>query len=260
MPDKQEHVPGMLCWAELATSDEKAALRFYGSLLGWKDNPLPMGPGSFYHMQQVRGLDAAAISQQQEAERQQGIPAHWTLHFAVASADDAARKATQAGGRVLAGPMDVFDAGRMAVLQDTEGAVFAVWQARSHIGARVMSEPGAITWGELMSNNPQGAVAFYTATLPVQAEKMPGPMDYTLFKAGGKESVGMMRITPEMGPMPPCWMVYFYVADVDASAKKATSLRGKVLKPAGDIPSVGRFAVLQDPQGAVFCIFKSTMA
>lgn len=260
MPEVSSHPPGMLCWVELSTPDERAALRFYSGLFGWTDNPQPMGPGYFYHIQQVRGLDAAALYQQSQEEKQQGIPPHWTLYFATESADAAAQRATQAGGAVLAGPMDVFDAGRMAAIRDPQGAIFAVWQPGRHVGYRIVGEPGAIAWGELLTTSPQSAAEFYCTVLGVQASRMPGPMDYTLLKAGGKESAGIMAISPEMGPVPPSWMAYFTVADADASVARARSLGGSLLMGPRDIPSIGRFAVLQDPQGAVFCVFRSTMA
>ena len=66
----------------------------------------------------------------------------------------------------------------------------------------------------------------------------------------------MYQITPEMGPMPPNWMIYFAVDDCDAMAQKTTDLGGRVLKPAEDIPTIGRFAILQDPQSAAFAIIK----
>lgn len=120
-----------------------------------------------------------------------------------------------------------------------------------------MSEPGAVTWNEVMTTDPKGASAFYSKTLGVSASEVPG-MDYTMMRVGGQDAAGVMKITPEMGPVPPHWMVYFAVADVDASVKKAQSLGGKQLMPPRDIPGQGRFAVLQDPQGAVFAIFKSS--
>ncbi|MBI4338277.1 MAG: VOC family protein [Chloroflexi bacterium] len=256
MAEVTKHLQGMPCWVELATTDEKAALRFYSALFGWKDNPQPMGPGSFCHMQQVRGLEAAAIYQQGEEEKKQRVPPHWTTYLAVTSADETAKKAKQAGGKVLVEPFDVFNTGRMAMVQDPQGAVFGLWQAKQHIGYRIVSEPGALTWNELLTTDPGKATAFYTSVLGVSAARMPGPMDYTILKAAGKDAAGVMQITPEMGPIPPNWFVYFMVADVDASAKQVQSLSGRVLVAPRDIPGVGRFATVQDGQGAVFGIFK----
>ena len=84
------------------------------------------------------------------------------------------------------------------------------------------------------------------------------PMDYKMLKAEGTEVLGVMQITPEMGNFPPYWQIYFAVADVDATVAKARYLGASVMVEATDIPDIGRFAILFDPQGAVFSIFKGS--
>ncbi len=154
--------------------------------------------------------------------------------------------------------MDVFDAGRMAYIQDRQGAMFAVWQPKEHIGVRIKNETGALIWNELMTTDPEDATRFYIGLLGMGSSKMPGPMDYTLLNVGGIDVAGMMAIGEEMGQVPPHWTVYFGVDDADATAKKAESLGGSIIMPAMDIPEIGRFAGLQDPQGAMFSIFQPT--
>jgi len=255
MPEVSSHAPGTPSWFELSTTDEKGALDFYGALFGWVDDPQPMGEETVYHMQKLNGLEAAAIYQQQAEERNQGVPAHWNTYFTVTNTDEVVAKVEQAKGTVLFGPMDVFTAGRMAMLQDRQGGAFAVWQPQDHIGCRVKGEPGAIAWNELVTTDAKDAVDFYGSLLGVESAPMEGPMEYTMLKVSGADVAGVMQITEEMGPVPPNWMVYFTVANVDDTAKKAESL-GAVLLVAGmDIPGVGRFATIQDPQGAVFGIF-----
>lgn len=256
MPEVTKHAPGAPSYAELSTTDEKAALAFYGTLFDWTDDPQPMGPDVFYHMQTLKGLPVAALYQQGEEERSQNIPAHWRVYFTVDNVDQTIEKAKSVGGSVVFGPMDVFDAGRMVMLKDPQGAIFACWQPKEHIGARLMRETGAIIWNELMTTDAPAAVEFYKQTLGIDTGKMPGPMDYSLVKAGGDDVAGIMAITPEMGPVPPHWGVYFGVVDVDATLEKAKSLGGNVLVSPQDIPEIGRFAVLQDPQSAAFSIFK----
>ena len=112
-----------------------------------------MGPNQLYHLMQLRGLDAAAIAELGEEEKKQHVPPHWQTYITVTSVDEAAKRAQQAGGKVLFGPTDVFDAGRMAMVQDPQGAIFAVWQPKQHIGCRVANEPGAITWNELLTTD-----------------------------------------------------------------------------------------------------------
>ena len=258
MPEITGYPQGTPSWAELATTDEAGALAFYSALLGWEDDPQPMGPDWFYHMQRLKGLEAAALYEQSPEEKAQGVPAHWRTYFTVTNADDAVERARAAGGSVVFGPMDVFEAGRTCMLMDPQGAMFSVWQPNQHIGSRIKYETGAIMWNELLASDAQAAAQFYTTvfgTESVQGGAGPAPMEHIELKAGGDSVAGIMTITPEMGPVPPQWWVYFGVDDVDASAKQAESLGGKVIAGPADIPGVGRFAALLDPQGAGLNIF-----
>ncbi len=81
-------------------------------------------------------------------------------------------------------------------------------------------------------------------------------MTYTSFTNGERPAGGMYEPPPEMGNAPPHWLVYFAVDDTDAKAKKAGELGAKTIAPPCDIPGTGRFAILQDPQGAAFAIIK----
>ncbi len=260
MPEVKKHPQGEPCWAELATSDEKGALKFYSGLFGWKDEAQSMGPDmGMYHMQKLGKLTAAALYKMGPQEK--GFPPHWRLYFAVDSADATAKKIKSAGGKVVMEPMEVMDAGRMVAAQDPSGAYVSFWQAGKHIGTTVSNEPGAPIWGELMARGVKKALPFYKAVLGV--EVAPAPMsgiDYNLFKLGGTDVTGVagaMEMPKEVPAMVPSyWNVYFQVTNCDASVKKATTLGGKVFVPAMDIPNVGRFAALSDPQGASFSILQ----
>jgi hypothetical protein len=120
---------------------------------------------------------------------------------------------------------------------------------------------GKFVWYELMTTDTAAAETFYGSVVGWTPRKMDmGEMTYTLFNVPGTErSVGgLMTIPDELKSMgvPPNWTGYVYVDDVDASAKAFTDNGGSVRRPPTDIPSVGRFAVVADPQGAVIIIFK----
>ena len=117
--------------------------------------------------------------------------------------------------------------------------------------------PGFLCWNELGTNDPDKAGQFYSNVFGWARQAFPGPIEYTLFNNGDRGVGGMYKITPEMGPIPPHWLVYFAVDDCDAKVQKATELGAQVMKPAEDIPGVGRFAILIDPQGAAFAIIKT---
>ncbi len=262
MPEVTSHAPGAPSWAELSTTDESGALAFYGALFGWADDPQEMGPEWYYHLQKLNGLEAASIYLQGEEERSQNIPPHWNIYFTVASVDDTTETVKQNGGNVVFGPMDVFEAGRMAFCQDPQGAYFAIWQANQHIGCRIKGESGAMCWNELLTTDSAAAIDFYSAVLGMEQGEVMGPMEYAMLKAGGTEVAGVMQITPEMGEFPPHWSVYFGANDVAATVEQAQSLGAAVYVPPTDIipvegqPAIGRFAALSDPQGAAFSIFQ----
>ncbi len=250
------HAPGTFCWPELATSDYAGAKRFYTALFGWTVNERDMGGGEMYAMLKLNGLDACALYKMRKEEASQGVPPHWNSYVSVTSADEAAAKAKQLGATVIMDPFDVFDVGRMAAIKDPTGAVFFVWQAKKHAGVGVLDEPGSLCWTELMTRDTAKAGKFYTQLIGWGSEEMPvGPMKYTIFKRGDKQAGGMMAITPDMGPLPSHWLVYFAAKDCDASTKKATGLGAKAVVPPRDIPNIGRFSVLEDPQGAHFALF-----
>ena len=256
MPEITKYAQGTPSWVELSTTEDTEALKFYGSLFGWVDDPQEMGPGSIYHMQQLGGLPAAAIYKMGDEEKIQNVPPHWKTYFTVTSSDETAEQAKEKGGSVLAGPFDVFTAGRMALLKDPQGAVFAIWEPNEHIGSRVKDDPGAFTWNELLTSDSKAALTFYSALFGVETPTLSDPMPYNMLRVDGKNVAGVRDITGEMGPIPPHWGVYFATNDVDESLKQAISLGGKVLFGPLDVPTVGRFAVLQDPQGASFSVFK----
>jgi uncharacterized protein len=118
----------------------------------------------------------------------------------------------------------------------------------------VYSTPGAVSWTELSTSNPQGATAFYGALLGWTFETMADAgSPYTVIKTADGTSIGgVMPPPPDAGPMPTAWGPYMTVASADETASRCAALGGKVLAGPMDIPTVGRFAVLQDPQGAVF--------
>lgn len=258
MSEVSYHKEGLPCWVDLSARDDDAARAFYGALFGWKDEPMSIDPDLCYHIAKIRGLDVAAIYQQSDEEKQMEVPSHWRTYFAVASAYQTADKARKAGGKVLLEPFDVVDAGRMAVLQDPQGAVFSIWQSKEHIGFRIIDEPGAVSWNVLITTNLAEATTFYKNVLGFSEVKLSGTVEYTLLTLDGEYVSGIMQITPEMGTVKSAWIVSFMVVDVDATVKQAETLGAKVLVLPKDIRGgVGRFAVIRDPQGAIFEIYQS---
>ena len=165
MPEFSSHIQGTPSWVELSTTDDQAALAFYGAWFGWVDDLQEMGPGMYYHIQKLRGLEAAAMYQQGNEEQQQGVPPHWRTYFTVDDIAKTTEQANESGATVMFGPIEVFDAGHAAVLQQPQGAGFALWHGKNHIGVRVKDETGAIMWTELLTNAAEDATKFYSDLL-----------------------------------------------------------------------------------------------
>jgi len=259
MTEFTSHRPGTVSWVELATTDQQAGVAFYRALFGWDLNEQPMGPTEVYSMFQMRGLDVGAAYTMRADEKKLGVPPHWNLYVTVANVDESARRAQELGGTLLAPPFDVMDAGRMAVVQDPTGAIIQLWTAKRSIGAKILSEPGALCWSELTTRDPVAAKAFYTALFGWTAKESSesAVMQYTEFSNGDHPGMGMMKMPDHMpAHVPSYWMPYFQVADCDAATAKATGLGAKVMVPPTDIPSTGRFSIINDPQGAMFAVFR----
>jgi predicted enzyme related to lactoylglutathione lyase len=255
MPEITKAAAGTFCWIELGTTDPAAAKKFYGGLFDWTITDVPMG-GMTYGLAALGDKQIGGITLLSEEAKKMGAPPNWLSYVAVDDAAASGKKIASLGGKVLVGPLDIGQ-GHMAVAADPTGAVFAVWQSVQSMGTWLMGEPGSLGWNELISNNEDKAVSFYKDLFGWKAEKseMPG-MTYTILKQGETMVGGSMAQPKQMAGAPSLWGVYFSVADADQAAEKVTALGGKVLNPPMDIPNIGRFAVVADPQGAVFSVMK----
>ncbi len=255
MPVMETYAPGTFCWADLGTPDAAAAKRFYTALFGWTADDRPMGPDASYTMLTVDGRAVAALYALEPAHS--GAPPHWLSYISVASASDLAKRAKELGAAVLMDPFDVLDVGRMALVQDPTGAVFALWEPRRHMGAGLIGDTSAMCWNELGTGDPPRATRFYTDLFGWEAETKPmGDGTYTTFSQGGSPRGGMFPIQLSWGPVPPHWLVYFAVSDCDGQAALVQSLGGTVRAAPADIPGVGRCAIVADPQGGTFAVIE----
>ncbi len=258
MSEVKMHPPGAFSWFELGTTDDAGAKTFYADLFGWQPNDVAMDEQFSYTLLRIEDQDVAGLYGLMPEQRAQQVPPHWLSYVAVASVDEAVARAEALGGSVVTGPHDVFELGRMAVLQDPTGGVFALWEARQHIGAGRVNEAGTFCWAELGTHDPDAAEAFYTGLFGWGTSKQPmGEMGtYTSFLNGGQHTGGLFRLPPEAGATPPQWYVYFAVDDCDATVDSARALGATVAIPPSDVPGVGRFACMQDPQGAFFSVIR----
>jgi predicted enzyme related to lactoylglutathione lyase len=256
MGERTSYTPGTFCWADLATTDQAAAKDFYGGLFGWEFDDLPMGDGATYTMARIDGKDVAAIAPMPPG--QEDVPPHWNSYVAVESADDVAGRVRELGGSVLAEPFDVPEAGRMAAFADPQGGAFLVWQAGEHFGARLVNGPGALSWNELATTDPEAAGAFYGELFGWRPDRMEG-MDppYWVVRNGERGNGGIMGQPPQLEGAPPFWTVYFGAENADDAVAKAQQLGASVMMPVTAIAEARmRIAVLTDSTGAAFALFE----
>lgn len=251
MPEMTEYAPGTPSWVDLGSPDVEASKAFYGALFGWE--AVDQGPeGGGYHMFELRGRPVAGLGPAMNPG-----PPYWSTYVTVADADAAAAAVRDAGGVAFLEPMDVLDVGRMAVFADATGVPFSVWQPGKHPGAGLVNEVGAFCWNELNSRDPQAAAAFYGSVFGWEAKADDGMADYSMFLREGSPIAGMIDMRGRVpDEIPAHWLVYFGVADVDATVATAGEADGTVFVPPTEIPNMGRFAVVGDPQGAFFGAFE----
>ena len=275
MAERNGYIPGVPCWVDSGQPDPEAAVDFYRGLFGWEfEDTMPAGSPGRYFMARLRGGDVAAIGSLPE-----GAPAvaAWTTYIWVASADETAAKALAAGGSTVMEPFDVLDAGRMAMLADPEGAVFAAWQPDRMKGAQIVNEPGSVNFNGLHTRDVEAAKRFYGSvfgwgTITVGGAELwtlPGYGDHLEEREPGLRArlaefgaePGFEDVVASINPIgddedvPAHWSVTFSIDDADALAARATELGGSVLVPPLDVPWA-RMTVIADPQGASFIATK----
>jgi predicted enzyme related to lactoylglutathione lyase len=252
MGERDRYEPGTFCWVDLATTDQEGAKSFYSGLFGWEAEDMPAGEGITYSMQRLRGKYVAAIAPQPEQQREAGVPPAWNNYVWVESADAAAEKAGSLGADVHVPPFDVLDAGRMAVIQDPQGAFFMVWEPKQHRGAQLVNEPGALCWNELASNDMEASAEFYRGLFGWNVQPWEGSeRPYMVIQVGEQGNGG---IRPTQDGEPPNWSAYFATDDVDAAGAKVEELGGGKLMDPLDI-GIAKVLPIRDPQGAILALY-----
>jgi predicted enzyme related to lactoylglutathione lyase len=252
MPEFTSYEAGTPSWVDHGSKDLEASNAFYGALFGWDADDQGEEMGHYTLLRKGDKTVAGNMTVMTESQ-----PSAWITYVSVDDAEATVDLAKKAGGAVFAEPMDVADIGRLAVFADPEGAVIGLWQPKTFKGAELANETGTFVWNELNTRNVSAAKAFYAEVFGWEPNDLDmGGMSYTEWKLGDKTVAGMMTM-PDMVPaeVPAHWLVYFGVDDTDASVAKAAELGATTLIPPTDIPP-GRFAVLSDPDGAVFAAIK----
>jgi predicted enzyme related to lactoylglutathione lyase len=259
MADFENHSPGTPNWIDLMSPDADASKAFYAEVFGWDMTDEFDDDGNrIYTMCRVDGKNVAGIGGQPPG-MPEGMPPVWNTYISVADAQASTAAATEAGGSVIMPPMQVMEAGTMAVMADPTGAAFSVWQPNEHIGIQVGNVPNTLSWNELMTRDLDAAKEFYTKVFGWKYDVMEMPAGpYNVIQGGESGGLGGLMAMPADVPeqVPNHWMVYFSVSSVDETAGKITGAGGQMVAPPFDIPGVGRMAVAHDTAGGAFSLMQ----
>jgi predicted enzyme related to lactoylglutathione lyase len=237
---------GKFVWHEQVSDDPKEAQEFYTQLFGWGAEVFKPGE-SDYTMISSGGQSHGGFARAIEG----APPPHWLCHVRVANVDETIEKAKSAGGKLAAGPFELGEVGRIAIVADPQGAYISAYEPESDGPA----SEGVFVWDELGTTDADGAQRFYEAVFGWTTSDMGADYGgYRIFNRGETGVAGVMTL-PD-GSIPPHWQPYVAVDDPDATAVKAKTLGGSVLVEPMDVPKVGRVGVLRDPQGATFGIIR----
>lgn len=251
--------PGQFCWIDLMSKDMSAAKAFYADVFSWDAEQQDTEGGPPYANFTLQGKTIGGLGEMNDPMKASGMPPVWNSYISVANVDEAAAKAVDLGGSVALPVMPVAEAGRLAVIQDPAGAFVSLWEPNQHYGAQLTNVPGTWCWNELMTPDPPAAQAFFANLFGWTFEKSQGtPRDYWNIQHQGRGNGGMLQITEDMGQVPPAWIVYFNVADLEATTKSIESAGGVLCFAPFEVP-VGRIAMVNDAQGAAFALIQMTV-
>lgn len=251
MGTRERYEPGTFSWVELVTGDADAAKRFYADLFGWTYEDRE-ADGDVYTFAMVGDDRVAGLFGADQ-------PPHWNSFVTVDSVDDAVERVEAADGRVVEPAAQMAQDGRMAVIADPTGARLHLWEPADHVGATLVNAPGALSWNDLATSDVGKAADFYGELFGWEvAAVQDAPGDRVVIRNGETMNGGMAVLPDSVKDAPPHWLPYFAVQDVDRAVEAAGEAGGQALADAMDIPA-GRFALLADPQGAVFAVFSGDL-
>lgn len=234
-------------WVDLSTDDVDKAVTFYCELFGWEASDMGEEAGH-YHIATKNGEQVVGIGPLMAPG-----PSHWTTYVNVDNADETTAKVEGTKGGVLVAPMDVMEAGRMAIYADPAGAVIGIWQPKQHLGAGLVNEPGTWTWSNLLSRDVSASNDFYTDVFSweVSEESSMDPPGF-VFSVSGR-AIASATPMPDVMPAttPSYWDVIFDVESADATADEVRRLGGSVIMTPEEM-GPGRIGSGLDPMGTVF--------
>jgi uncharacterized protein len=249
-------VRGRFLWHDYMAHDVAVAQRFYGAVLGWGaqpwDGPMP------YTMWTADGIPRGGYMGMPDEVRAQGAPPHWLTYVGVPDVDAAVAQATSLGARSCFPAENIPGVGRIAGIFDPQGALIAFYAPATPSDEPVGMPPvGDVSWHELVTSDAPAALDFYAALFgwERQSEHDMGEMGiYYIFGRNGQPLGGAYTKPAAMGDVPPNWVPYFRVDDIDAAVARTTANGGTILNGPMEVPGGDRVAIAMDVQGGAFAV------
>jgi predicted enzyme related to lactoylglutathione lyase len=248
------HHNGKVVWRDLLTNTPEASRRFYGELFGWTFEAPPVfvgiGGSDSYMLIRHNGELIGGMVDTNALGKKDNI-SQWITTISVADIDAAVGRVPGAGGSVVNPPEPIGDRGRMAIIEDSTGALFALIQTKG--GDPADSEPAqnGWLWDEVWTGDVAGATGFYEAVLGLRHEDLEleqADRRYRILKAGDRPRAGVLQ-NPFEGERP-VWVNYIRVEDPSAVTARVEGLGGRVLVEAQERPVGGEVALIAGPSGA----------
>ena len=253
------HPNGLFAWADVAQADPAAGAGFYGAVFGWEAAQGSPDESMPYWMFTKDGKLTAGMGGLSPDQLEAGQPPVWSSYINVDDIDDTVARAEELGATIIMPAMQIFGSGKMAFIQDPQGAMVGLWQPMDHTGADEFNTPGFMCWNELATRDLPGSIEFYTGLFgwTVAKTDMGSGREYHTFMIGDRPNGGAYDAASMNLPdeVPNHWGIYFAVEDCDATVALVNGNGGSVMGDPFDSP-VGRMAVCSDPQGAPFFVIQ----
>ena len=247
-------IPGKFIWHDLITHDISAVKLFYAGVFGWKFEALPGTDRYTVIRHNGEMIGGIAFSDR----KIDGKPiSQWVSMMSVPDVDRGVTRIREAGGRVYAGPRDIADRGRLAIVGDPEGAVFGLVRTTGGDPPDREAGIGDWLWNELWSDDREAAGGFYAtlAGFEMDTHETLAGKPYTVFKLDAEPRAGLL-VNPFPEEVTPLWLPYVRVANPAAVAAKVEGLGGQVLLKPDPEHRKGTVAIIADPTGAEVAIQK----
>jgi uncharacterized protein len=241
---------GRFCWYELMSKDPDATHDFYGGVVGWQAAPME-GLEMPYTLWMNGETPIGGLMKLPPEAEERGAPSHWLIYISTPDVDATTEKAKGLGAEVLT-ELDIPDVGKISVMMDPQGAVFAAYQPSGETpGHDGKANVGEVSWHELLTTDWQAAWSFYSELFGWTKDSHFDMGDMGIYHMFGRGSHALGGIMNRPKEMPVCaWLSYIRVPDVAAAVEQVKALGGQVFTEPMKTPDGDTIAHCFDPTGA----------